>query len=88
MLPLICNGISVNNCEGTSRHNDILGVVKHAVTALALDNPGLDSLKQGGVGIIIPDRGPVGWLGPQAVKKKLEPQKLQPKNSIDGISSG
>ena len=44
MLPLICNGVSVNNCEGTSRHNDILGVVKHAVTALALDNPGLDSL--------------------------------------------
>ena len=43
---------------------------------------------QGGVGIIIPDRGPVGWLGPQAVKKKLEPQKFQPKNSIDGLSSG
>ena len=43
-LPLICNGISVNDCEGTSRHNDILGVVKHAVTALAVDNPGLDSL--------------------------------------------
>ena len=43
ILPLICNGISVNNCQGTSRHNDIIGVVKHAVTALALDNPRLES---------------------------------------------
>ena len=36
---------------------------------------------QGGVGIIIPDRGPVGWLGPQAAKKKLEPQIFGPKTA-------
>ena len=42
---------------------------------------------KGGVGIIIPDRGPVGWLGPQAAKKKLEPQNFRPQNSIDGLAS-
>ena len=36
---------------------------------------------QGGVGIIIPDQGPVGWLGPQAAKKKLEPQIFGPKTA-------
>ena len=36
---------------------------------------------QGGVGIIILDQGPVGWLGPQAVKKKLEPQIFRPKTA-------
>ena len=39
------------------------------------------SSEQGGVGITIPDRGPVGWLGPQATKKKLEPQKFRPKTA-------
>ena len=39
MLSLIYNGISVNNCQGTSWHNDILGVVKHAVmVALSPDS--------------------------------------------------
>ena len=42
---------------------------------------------QGGVGIIIPDRGPVGWLGRQAVKKKLEGPKFWPKNRFDGLPS-
>ena len=39
VLPLICIGISVNNRQGTSWHNNILGVVKHAVMAvLSPDN--------------------------------------------------
>ena len=40
---------------------------------------------QGGVRIIIPDWGPIGWLGLQAVKKKLEPQVFHSKNSIDSL---
>ena len=43
---------------------------------------GMDA--QGGVGIIIPDRGPVGWFGRQAAKKILEPQDIWLKNGIDG----
>jgi hypothetical protein len=39
---------------------------------------------QGGVGIVIPDRGPVGWFGRQAAKKKLEPQDIWLKNGVDG----
>ena len=39
---------------------------------------------QGGVGIVIPDRGPVGWFGRQATKKFLEPQDIWLKNGIDG----
>jgi len=31
---------------------------------------------QGGVRIIIPDRGPVGWFSHQAAKKILEPQDI------------
>ena len=35
----------------------------------------VEKWKQGGVGIIIPDRGPVGWFGRQAVKFFLEPPR-------------
>jgi len=44
----------------------------------------LEHCGQGGVGIIIPDRGPVGWFSRQAAKKNLEPQDIWLKNGIDG----
>ena len=44
----------------------------------------VDYFVQGGVGIIIPDRGPVGWFSRQAAKIFLEPQDIWLKNDIDG----
>ena len=66
--------------EGSERGN-MIGGSAYPPTCTSIS-------KQGGVGIIIPDQGPVGWLGPQAVKKKLEPQKFQLKSSIDGLACG